>query len=168
MTALLGAIPKIFAIALLLASQLFWLAAAWAVMPDEILSDPVLETRARLISQDLRCLVCQNQSIDDSSAPLARDLRIIVRERLKQGETNEQVIGFLVERYGNYVLLKPPFQRDTWLLWFGPALVLLAAAGSATVYLFLRAYKDDGSDAPLNEAERRQVEELTAEMNKEP
>ncbi|HRX04273.1 MAG TPA: cytochrome c-type biogenesis protein CcmH, partial [Anaerolineae bacterium] len=94
-------------------------------MPDEVLADPALEARARTLSQDLRCLVCQNQSIDDSNAPLARDLRIIVRERLSAGDTDKQVIDYLVTRYGNYVLLKPPLQADTLLLWIGPAIAFL-------------------------------------------
>ena len=108
---------------------------AFAVMPDEVLKNPALETRAREISQDLRCLVCQNQSIDDSNAPLAKDLRVIVRERLTAGESNEQVFDYLVSRYGNYVLLKPPLQADTFLLWSSPFLILLIALSVATLYL---------------------------------
>ena len=106
-----------------------------AVMPDEVLSDPALEQRARIISQDVRCLICQNQSIDDSNAPLAKDLRVIVRERLKQGDSNEQVFHYLVARYGNFVLLKPPMESDTYLLWAGPFILLLIALGIAAYYL---------------------------------
>ena len=102
---------------------------ALAVEPDEILSDAKLEARARAISAGLRCLVCQNQSIDDSNAPLAHDLRVLVRERVAAGDSNKQAIDYIVQRYGNFVLLKPPLQMDTVLLWFGPLLltvVLLA------------------------------------------
>jgi len=119
---------------------------AWAVLPDEILKDSGLETRARVISQDLRCLVCQNQSIDDSNAPLARDLRIIVRERLTAGDSNEQVFQYVVARYGNYVLLKPPLQADTVLLWAFPFLVMLIACGTAIIYLRQKPILDDRLD----------------------
>src|SRR6266478_7413364 len=101
---------------------------ALAVEPDEILSDPALEARARALSKDLRCMVCQNQSIDDSQAPLARDLRILVRERLQAGESDQQVINFLVARYGEFVLLRPRFSWHTALLWFGPATILIIGA----------------------------------------
>src|SRR3982751_3789535 len=100
--------------------------AARAVQPDEILSDSTLESRARVLSKELRCMVCQNQSIDDSDAPLARDLRLLVRERLKGGDSDQEVLDFLVARYGNFVLLKPPFNWHTSLLWLGPPSVLLA------------------------------------------
>jgi cytochrome c-type biogenesis protein CcmH len=102
-------------------------APARAVTPDEMLKDTALEMRARNISRGLRCVVCQNQSIDDSDAPLAHDLRILVRERLIAGDTDEQAIGFVVSRYGSFVLLKPPMQLSTLALWFGPALFLLIA-----------------------------------------
>jgi cytochrome c-type biogenesis protein CcmH len=101
---------------------------AFAVQPDEVLPDPSLEARARALSQQLRCLVCQNQSIDDSEAPLARDLRILLRERLKGGDDDHQVLDFLVARYGEFVLLKPPFAWHTALLWLGPPALLLAGA----------------------------------------
>jgi cytochrome c-type biogenesis protein CcmH len=100
---------------------------AHAVTPQEILPDKALEHRAREISAELRCLVCQNQSIDDSDAPLAHDLRVLVRERLKAGDTNEQVFDFVVARYGDFVLLKPPFSMQTLLLWCMPLLALGAA-----------------------------------------
>ncbi len=102
-------------------------AAAFAVEPDEVLSDPALEARARALSAELRCVVCQNQSIDDSNAPLARDLRILLRERLVAGDTDEEVKQFLVERYGTFVLLKPPFDWSTLLLWLTPLIVLVGA-----------------------------------------
>ncbi len=98
---------------------------ALAVQPDEILADPELEARARDLSRELRCMVCQNQSIDDSDAPLARDLRLLVRERLKAGDSDGQVLDFLTARYGEFVLLKPRFGWDTALLWLAPGVVLL-------------------------------------------
>jgi cytochrome c-type biogenesis protein CcmH len=103
-------------------------AAAWAVQPDEVLSDPALEARARVLSKELRCMVCQNQSIDDSAAPLARDLRVLVRERLTGGDSDQQVLDFLVARYGEFVLLKPRFAWHTALLWLGPLGVLVGGA----------------------------------------
>lgn len=109
---------------------------AVAVQPDEILDDPALEERAREISKELRCLVCQNQSIDDSNAELARDLRVIVRERLTEGDSDEEVIDFVVARYGDYVLLRPPVKPETYGLWFGPV-VIFAIAGLA-VFFWLR------------------------------
>lgn len=99
---------------------------ALAVQPDEVMKDPALEARARALSSELRCLVCQNQSIDDSDAPLARDLRVLVRERIAAGESNEQVKSFLVERYGEFVLLKPPLSAGTLILWLAPFLLLIA------------------------------------------
>ena len=99
-------------------------APAAAVEPDEILADAALEARARDISKELRCLVCQNQSIDDSNAKLARDLRLLVRERITKGDSNRQVIAYIVARYGDFVLLKPPFKATTWALWLGPPLIL--------------------------------------------
>jgi cytochrome c-type biogenesis protein CcmH len=101
---------------------------AWAVQPDEILSDPALEARARALSHELRCMVCQNQSIDDSDAPLARDLRILVRERLQAGDSDRQVLDFLTARYGDFVLLNPRFTPQTLLLWIAPAGALLGGA----------------------------------------
>ncbi len=105
-----------------------WLAAAvpaYAVQPDEILANATLETRARELSRELRCMVCQNQSIDDSDAPLARDLRLLVRERIAAGDSDAQVLDFLVARYGEFVLYKPRIETRTWLLWFGPAVLVL-------------------------------------------
>jgi cytochrome c-type biogenesis protein CcmH len=101
---------------------------ALAVQPDEILADAALEARARVLSKELRCMVCQNQSIDDSDAPLARDLRVLVRERLEAGDSDQQVIDFLVARYGDFVLLKPRFTSHTALLWLMPAVVFVIGA----------------------------------------
>ena len=100
---------------------------AWSVLPSEKLSDPGLEARASVISKQIRCVVCQNQSIDDLSAPLAADLRVLLRERIAAGDSDEQAVGYLVQRYGNFVLLKPPFQPDTWFLWLAPFGVLAIA-----------------------------------------
>lgn len=122
------------------------LGSAFAVLPEEVLSDPMLEARARVISQDLRCLVCQNQSIDDSDAPLAKDLRVIVRERLTAGDSDRQVFDYVVERYGNYVLLKPPLQSDTFLLWASPFIMLIISLGVAFAYLRKRPTLDDEPD----------------------
>jgi len=113
---------------------------AHAVQPDEILPDPAMERRARDISAGLRCLVCQNQSIDDSDAPLARDLRLIVRERLRAGDSDQAVLGFVVQRYGEFVLLKPPFGLHTLWLWLTPIVVIsLGAAGLASALRRRRA-----------------------------
>jgi cytochrome c-type biogenesis protein CcmH len=114
-----------------------------AVQPDEILSDPALEARARALSKELRCMVCQNQSIDDSDAPLARDLRLLVRERLQAGDSDRQVIDFLVTRYGEFVLLKPRFSLRTVLLWLGPAAFLVI--GALALLLISRRYRTRAS-----------------------
>jgi cytochrome c-type biogenesis protein CcmH len=113
---------------MLLLLVLLMAAPAFAVQPDEILKDSVLETRARALSQELRCMVCQNQSIDDSDAPLAKDLRVLVRERLTAGDSDRQVIDFLVARYGEFVLLRPRMNGHTVLLWTTPFAVLVIAA----------------------------------------
>lgn len=135
--------------------------AAQAVTPDEMLKDPVLEARARVISQTLRCVVCQNQSIDDSSAPLAQDLRVLVRERLTSGDTNVQAIDFIVARYGNFVLLKPPMQLNTLLLWFGPALLLgLAAFGLIRTLKAQSRPTAPNADAPLNAEDEKRLAKL--------
>ena len=111
--------------------------AARAVEPSERLPDPALEARARVISQELRCLVCQNELIDESNAPLAHDLRLLVRKRLVAGDSNQQVLDYIVARYGVFVLLDPPFAPVTWLLWLGPPALLL----SAGAILATRAYR---------------------------
>jgi cytochrome c-type biogenesis protein CcmH len=106
---------------------------ALAVQPDEMMKDPALEARARALSTELRCLVCQNESIDDSEAPLARDIRILIRERIGKGESNDAVRAYLVSRYGDFILLKPPFKPETWLLWLSPVLVLGVGAAAALI-----------------------------------
>ena len=129
-------------------------ACAWAVQPDEVLSDPALEARARSLSKELRCMVCQNQSIDDSAAPLARDLRLLVRERLTSGDSDQQVLDFLVARYGEFVLLKPRFGWNTALLWLGPPGLLL---GGALVLLVVGRRRSRAGIVPPG----REVETLT-------
>lgn len=139
----------------------FWLLAlmagpAAAVLPDEILKDPVLEARARAISTGLRCLVCQNETIDDSNAPLARDLRLLVRERLTAGDSDEEVVAYLVERYGDFVLLKPPFTARTFLLWAAPFALLAFTA----LYLLWARWSGSGpqrSPTALSVEEERRL-----------
>jgi cytochrome c-type biogenesis protein CcmH len=115
-----------------------------AIEPGEALSDPALEARARRLSADLRCLVCQNQSIDDSNAPLAKDLRLLVRERLSAGESDTAVMGYIVARYGDFVLLKPPLNTKTLLLWLTPLLLLGGVA-----FTIRRSMRSPGSDEPV-------------------
>jgi cytochrome c-type biogenesis protein CcmH len=139
---------------------------AFAVQPDEILADPALEARARNLSQELRCMVCQNQSIDDSDAPLARDLRILVRERLKAGDSDRKVLDFLTARYGDFVLLRPRLGWDTAVLWFAPAAVLaIGALGLIALLLRRRRPAQAPAEAPpaLSAAERARLAELTGE-----
>jgi cytochrome c-type biogenesis protein CcmH len=138
---------------------------ASAVQPDEVLSDPVLEARARVLSKELRCMVCQNQSIDDSDAPLARDLRILVRERLQAGDSDQRVIDFLVARYGEFVLLKPRFSLHTALLWLGPAAILLI--GAVGLFMVARRYQTRArsglpipTEAKLTPAEEARLSEI--------
>jgi cytochrome c-type biogenesis protein CcmH len=121
--------------------------SALAVAPDEVLQDPKLEARARELSQGLRCVVCQNQSIDDSNAPLAHDLRVLLRERLLSGDTDEQAIDYIVARYGNFVLLRPPMQLNTLVLWVGPALFVMIAAIGFGRYLRTRP-AEEASETP--------------------
>jgi len=128
--------------------------AAKAVEPDEMMADPKLEARAHALSRELRCVVCQNQSIDDSEAPLAKDLRIILRERIAAGDTDDQAVAFLVARYGSFVQLKPPLRADTFLLWF----IALALGGAgAIVYIRGRA---PAKAAPLTAAEEAELATL--------
>jgi cytochrome c-type biogenesis protein CcmH len=148
--------------ALLLGFFLLAPAAQAATSPDEILADPVLEERARDLARQLRCLVCQNQSIDDSDAELARDLRQIVRERLVAGDSDAEIIAFLTARYGDFVLLKPPVKPATWGLWFGPLAVLLVAAGGIALWLRRRPARETASP-PLSAAERARLDALLRE-----
>ncbi|MGE5147131.1 MAG: cytochrome c-type biogenesis protein [Candidatus Eiseniibacteriota bacterium] len=134
-----------------------------AVEPGEILKDPALEARARAISKSLRCLVCQNQSIDDSNADLAHDLRILVRQRLSAGDSDGEVVDYIVSRYGDFVLLKPPLNAETILLWFGPALVLAGGAAGAWLYIRRQRRSATAASAPLSEDERRRLDALVGD-----
>jgi len=144
---------------ILLLFLLCWPLAARAVQPDEMLSDPQLEARARTLSRELRCMVCQNQSIDDSEAPLARDLRILVRERLRAGDSDPQVLNFLVARYGEFVLLRPPFEWHTALLWLAPLVVLLA--GGFSLVFLARKRQPPAVPPALSAAEQERLAQLT-------
>ncbi|MDH6256442.1 cytochrome c-type biogenesis protein CcmH [Bradyrhizobium sp. BR13661] len=138
-----------------------------AVTPDEMLQDPTLEARARVLSQELRCVVCQNQSIDDSNAPLAHDLRVLLRDRLAAGDSDRQAIDFLVARYGNFVLLKPPMQLNTALLWIGPLLVLVLAALGFGRYVRNAAgeIKTNEVATLLTDDERERIEAILGERS---
>ena len=145
------------------ALALFLLLAAaapvWAVQPDEMLKDPALEARARKVGVELRCLVCRNESIEDSGADLAHDLRVLVRQRIAAGDTDQQVIDYIHARYGDFVLLRPPFQWDTALLWGGPVLLVLLGAGMAW-----RFYRTQPAPAPpLSADEERRLAALLDE-----
>lgn len=144
----------------LLASSL---APARAVTPDEMLRDPAMEARARNLGQELRCVVCQNQSIDDSNAPLAHDLRVLLRERLTAGDSDNQAVDYIVARYGNFVLLKPPMQSNTVLLWIGPALFLLFALFGSARYLRNRANVPPFENLPLSANEQVKLISLFSE-----
>lgn len=133
--------------------------AALAVQPDEVLKDPVLESRARDLSRELRCMVCQNQSIDDSEAPLARDLRLLVRERLSKGDSDRQVLDFLVARYGEFVLLRPRLEWQTLLLWGLPPAVLIVGVIALFVQIRRRS-KALSEQSPLTAEERRKLSTL--------
>jgi cytochrome c-type biogenesis protein CcmH len=136
--------------------------ASWAVQPDEMLSDPVLEARARALSKELRCMVCQNESIDDSEAPLAHDLRVLVRERIKGGDTDQQVLDFLVARYGEFVLLRPPLSWNTIALWGLPPSALFIGAVVIFVDLRRRRRIDPTAEeaSKLSAAEEARLAEL--------
>ena len=142
--------------ALLALGFLLVAAVAGAVQPDEVMKDPALEARARTLSAELRCLVCQNQSIDDSDAPLARDIRLLIRDRIGQGESNDAVRAFLVSRYGNFILLKPPFEPATLLLWLSGPLTL--ALGGLGVYFARR--RAPPPPPPLTADEEKRLAEI--------
>ena len=138
---------------------------AFAVQPDEVLSDPSLEARARALSQELRCLVCQNQSIDDSDAPLARDLRLLLRERLKNGDSDRQVMDFLVARYGEFVLLKPPLSWHTALLWLAPGLLLAGGIIGLAVAIRRRAGRPPAPNEALTAEEKARLAGLAEDSS---
>ena len=143
----------------LLFSVLIAAVPAYAVQPDEMLRDPALESRARALSAELRCMVCQNQSIDDSDAPLARDIRLLIRERLVKGESNATVRDFLVSRYGDFILLKPPFKIETLLLWLGAPLALALGA----LAMWRAARRRQSAPAPLSEEEEARLAGIVGE-----
>ncbi|QPB20710.1 cytochrome c-type biogenesis protein [Rhizobium sp. 007] len=145
--------PILLAIALFLSAE-----PAFAVNPDEVLADPALEARARALSAELRCMVCQNQSIDDSDAGLAKDLRLLVRERITDGDTDEEVLNYIVSRYGEFVLLKPRLSTRTVLLWGAPVLLIIVGGISLLVFARRRAGKPTGS--PLTAEEQAKLDEL--------
>jgi cytochrome c-type biogenesis protein CcmH len=152
----------VFALCVMVAST-----AAYAVLPDEIMPDPVKEARARNLSRELRCMVCQNQSIDDSEAPLARDLRLLVRERIAAGDSDGQVLDFLVARYGEFVLLKPRLEGHTLLLWFLPPFALIIGGLALSIYASRRTRWMTGEDSSvikLSAEEEARLERLIAEQ----
>lgn len=156
---------KGFGLALLLLVALG--GVALAVEPGEMLPDPQQEARAREISKSIRCVVCQNQDIDSSNADLARDLRLMIRERIVVGDSNQEVQDFLVARYGDYVLLKPPVKPSTYILWFGPLFFLLLGGLGVWVYLRDRRPADNGvPPPPLSEEERRRVDDILGRGDK--
>src|SRR6476469_7427801 len=150
---------KLIAISTIALLAAFAAPAAFAVQPDEIMADPAKEARARDLSRELRCMVCQNQSIDDSEAPLARDLRLLVRERLTKGDSDQQVLSFLVSRYGEFVLLRPPLEWHTLLLWGLPPAAL--AAGTIGLFIMSRRRRSVAAEAdPLSRDEEQRLSTL--------
>lgn len=145
---------------ILLVAPVLSVAPTWAVQPDEVLSDPALEQRARSLSKGLRCLVCRNESIDESNASLARDLRILLRERLVAGDSDEEAVAYIVDRYGEYVLLNPPARGSTWVLWAAGPLMLLIAAGVGFGYLRGRAKAPSVEQAPLSAQEQARLDDI--------
>lgn len=145
---------------LILALVLALATPAAAVQPDEMLADPALEARARAISKELRCLVCRNESIDESNAPLARDLRLLLRERLLAGDSDAEAIAFIVDRYGEYVLLRPTASGANLLLWIAGPVMLLLGAGIAAGYLRRRRTAAEAATAPLSPEEEARLREI--------
>ena len=155
-------------IAAIFALMLVGLPTAHAVLPDEIMKDPVKEARARELSKELRCMVCQNQSIDDSDADLARDLRLLVRERIAAGDSNSQVINFLVSRYGEFVLLKPRFEPQTWLLWLLTPLALVGGGLALWLQMRRRPQSEVDIPPPLTPEEKARLAALMSDDAKKP
>lgn len=138
---------------------------AFAVEPDEVLSDPALEERAREISANVRCVVCQNEPIDSSNAGVARDLRLLIRERLVAGDTNQEIYDFLVQRYGDFVLFKPPFKPSTYALWLGPFAILFIGVAAVATSLSRRPRKPATKDTQLSAEEETDLAKLMKEDN---
>ncbi|MEM8937136.1 MAG: cytochrome c-type biogenesis protein [Pseudomonadota bacterium] len=139
----------------------FLAGGAFAVEPDEMLDDPALEARAQALDTQLRCVVCQSQAISESNAPLAKDMRVLVRERLKAGDSDAMVLDFLVDRYGDYVLLKPRVQSNTYLLWAFPVMAFFLAGVAG--FVFIRRGRPSESAAPLSDEEQRKIERILKE-----
>ena len=146
----------------ILALGLVTAGSALAVNPDEMLKDPALEARARALSQELRCLVCQNESIDDSNAALAHDIRVLLRERLEKGDTDKQAIDYLVARYGEFILLKPRFNAHTWALWLVPPGALVIGGLVAAAFYWKRRRRL-AEPAPLDAAESADLQRLLSD-----
>jgi cytochrome c-type biogenesis protein CcmH len=166
-----GLLGRLLGIAGIAAATFLIVPPALAVQPDEVLADAGLEARARALSRELRCMVCQNQSIDDSDAPLARDLRLLVRERIKAGDNDQQILDFLVARYGQFVLLRPRFEWETAILWFTPLAVFLI--GLAVSVAAWRARRSGVEGTPestprLTPAEERQLAEIITSADGKP
>lgn len=151
-------IIRTIVVSLCIALVMFHAAAVRAVEPDEVLNDSRLETRARAISSELRCMVCQNQSIDESHAPLAHDLRVLVREQLVAGRSDDEIKSYLVERYGTFVLLKPPFETETLFLWLSPLFVFVLGVA---VLIYRARGQQSQAVAPLSEDEKRKIRDLS-------
>lgn len=154
---------RALAAAVLAATLVLGAMPARAVLPDEIMTDPAKEARARELSKELRCMVCQNQSIDDSDATLARDLRILVRDRLTAGDTDTEAVEFIVERYGDFVLLRPPFKNSTLILWIGPGVIFAIGIFGVTLWHRRRRVAVAAPVAPLSADERARVDAMLAE-----
>tara|TARA_B100000989_G_scaffold160224_1_gene119638 strand:- start:4241 stop:4717 length:477 start_codon:yes stop_codon:yes gene_type:complete len=155
---------RIRALSLVALSYLIHIQPIMAVQPNERLADPSLEERARMLSQNIRCLVCQNQSIDDSNATLAKDLRALVREKLTAGATNDEIFDFLVYRYGDFILLNPPFKPSTYVLWYGPLIFLIV--GLLMTVLMIKKSKRRVSEKPLSQEERVSLSKLLEQKDK--
>ena len=143
-----------------LVSVCLFVGNALALQPNEVLKDPALEARARALSKDIRCLVCQNQSIDDSNADLARDLRVLVRERLQKGDSDPEILDFLVKRYGDFVLLKPPVKVSTYLLWYGPIVIFILGVIGLIVFFRNRRVVPARTTADLSADEEKRIAAL--------
>lgn len=157
------AIRTVFVLAMVCGIALTAPGTVFAVQPDEVLDDPDLEERARELSKGLRCLVCRNESIDESNADLARDLRLLVRERLVAGDSDTEAIDFIVDRYGEYVLLRPTLNGSNWMLWAAGPLMLLLAGGVGITYLRRRETAPVTQEAALSEAEQKRLREILDE-----